>query len=120
MKPGLVRLLAAVALAASLAAAFHWWTSDRRRILAQFEALQSALEKTGSGGAEGTLDRLAHARAVSALFADGFVILAQPYEGTIADRQQLMAVVDRYRGSAESIAVSDSEVEVNVRANATA
>ncbi|MEO8195199.1 MAG: nuclear transport factor 2 family protein [Thermoanaerobaculia bacterium] len=120
MKPGLVRILAVVALAIALAAIVHWWTSDRRRILAQFEALQSAIEKNGPGGSEGTLDRLAHARAVSQMFADGFVILAQPYEGTIDSRQQLMAVVDRYRGSAETIAVSASEVEVKLRPNATA
>ncbi|MEO7795568.1 MAG: nuclear transport factor 2 family protein [Thermoanaerobaculia bacterium] len=117
MKPGLLRLVALVALAGVLVAAVLWWTSDRRRILAQFEALQDALEK-GSG--EGTLDRVAHARAVSELFADGFVILAQPYEGTIEDRQQLMGIVDRYRASAETITVSDSEVELKVRENATA
>lgn len=117
MKPGLGRILAVVALVAALAALVHWWRSDRRRILGQFEALQSAIEKRG---AEGALDRLGHARAVSQLFAEGFVILAQPYEGTIADRQQLMGIVDRYRGSAETIAVSDSEVEVTLRENATA
>lgn len=117
MRPGLVRLLAVAALAVILVALVFWWTSDRRRILAQFEALQGAIEKHSS---EGALDRLAHARDVSQLFADGFVILAQPYEGTIADRQQLMGVVDRYRGSAETIAVSDSEVEVTLRENATA
>lgn len=117
MRPGLVRLLALLALAAALAALVHWWTSDRRRILARFENLQGAIAKSGS---EGTLDRLAHARDVSELFADGFVILAQPYEGSIEDRQQLMGVVDRYRESAETIAVSDSEVEVTLRPNATA
>ena len=117
MRPGLVRLPALGARAGILVALALWWTSDRRRILAQFEALQSAIEKHSS---EGALDRLSHARDVSQLFADGFVILAQPYEGTIADRQQLMGIVDRYRGSAETIAVSDSEVEVTLRENATA
>jgi hypothetical protein len=108
----LAALAAAVVVAVGL-----WWTGDRRRILAQFEALQGAIEKSRG---EGTLDRVAHARAVSELFADGFVILAAPYEGTIEDRQQLMAIVDRYRASAEAIAVSDSEVEVTLRENATA
>lgn len=117
MRPGLVRLLALAAVAAILVALALWWTSDRRRIVAQFEALQGAIEKRGG---EGALDRLAHAREVSECFADGFVLLAQPYEGTITDRQQLMGIVDRYRGSAESIAVSDSEVEVTLRENATA
>ena len=117
MKPGLVRILVVVALIAALAALVPWWTSDRRRILGQFEALQSAIEKRGS---EGALDRLGHARDVAQLFAEGFVILAQPYEGTIADRQQLMGIVDRYRGSAETIVVSDSDVEVTLRENATA
>lgn len=117
MKPGLARLLALLALSGILVAFALWWTSDRRRILAQFEALQSAIEKRGD---EGTLDRVAHARKVADLFADGFVILAQPYEGTIEDRQQLMGVVDRYRGSAQTIAVADSEVEVTLRPNATA
>lgn len=117
MKPGLVRILGLVLLAALLAALFLWWTSDRRRILAAFEELQRQLEKAGH---EGTLDRLAHARGVAAVFADGFLILAEPYEGSIADRQQLMAVVDRYRESAERIAVSASEVEVTLRPNATA
>ncbi len=117
MKSGLVRLVALLALAAILGGLFFWWRSDRRRIVVQFEELQSALAKSGS---EGTLDRLAHAREIAALFADGFVILAQPYEGTIEDRQQLMAIVDRYRESAETISVSDSEVEVTLRPNATA
>lgn len=116
-RSGLVRLIALVLLSAILVALFFWWTSDRRRIVAQFEALQEALEKSGE---EGTFDRLGHARGVSEVFADGFVILAQPYEGTIADRQQLMAIVDRYRASAERIAVSDSDVEVQLRPNATA
>jgi len=117
VKPGLLRLLALLALVAALVAVALWWTSDRRRILAQFEALQSAIEK---GPGQGTLDRVAHARAVSGLFADGFVILAAPYEGTIEDRQQLMAIIDSYRASATAIAVSDSEVEVTLRPNATA
>lgn len=116
-RSGLVRLIALVLLSAILVALFFWWTSDRRRIVAQFEALQEALEKSGE---EGTFDRLGHARGVSEVFADGFVILAQPYEGTIADRQQLMAIVDRYRASAERISVSDSDVEVQLRPNATA
>lgn len=117
MKPGLVRLVTLSALVAVIVGFVLWWTSDRRRIAAQFEALQNAIEKAGS---EGTLDRVSHARAASDLFAEGFVILAQPYEGTIEDRQQLMAIVDRYRESAERIVVSDSEVEVELRPNATA
>jgi hypothetical protein len=117
VRPGLVRLLLLAALVAAGVAIALWWGSDRRRILARFEVLQGAIEKSGP---EGALDRLGHARAVSDLFADGFVILAQPYEGTIADRQQLMGVVDRYRGSAETIAVSDSDVVLALRPNATA
>ncbi|MBP9145051.1 MAG: nuclear transport factor 2 family protein [Thermoanaerobaculia bacterium] len=113
----LVRLVALLALVGALVALGLWWTSDRRRIVAQFEALQ---EELGKSGEEGTFDRLGHARGVSEIFADGFVILAEPYEGTIADRQQLMAIVDRYRASAERITVSDSEVEVELRPNATA
>jgi hypothetical protein len=117
-RSGLVRLVASWSYwPAILVALFFWWTSDRRRIVAQFEALQEALEKSGD---EGTFDRLGHARGVSEVFADGFVILAQPYEGTIADRQQLMGIVDRYRASAERITVSDSEVDVELRPNATA
>ncbi len=117
MKPRLVRLVALLALTASLVGLFFWWRSDRRRIVAQFEILQDELEKSGD---EGTIDRLGHARGVAEIFVEGFVILAQPYEGTIEDRQQLMAVVDRYRASAERITVSDSEVEVQLRPNATA
>ena len=117
MRPGLVRLLALLVLAAILAALLLWWTSDRRRVLAAFEELQSQVEKSGH---EGTLDRLAHARGAAQVFADGFLILAQPYEGSITDRQQLMAIIDRYRESADRIAVSDSEVEVTLRPNATA
>mgnify|MGYP003382673046 CR=1 FL=1 len=112
MKPRLVRLVALLALTASLVGLFFWWRSDRRRIVAQFETLQDELEKSGD---EGTIDRLGHARGVSEIFVEGFVIRAQPYEGTIEDRQQLMAVVDRYRASAERITVSDSEVEKIVR-----
>jgi hypothetical protein len=117
VRPALVRAVAILALAAILAGLGLWWTSDRRRVLAAFEALQEQLEKRGP---EGALDRLSHARAVSELFADGFLILAQPFEERIDDRQQLMAIVDRYRESAERITVSDSDVELTLRANATA
>ena len=110
-------MLVGLALAAIFVALALWWTGDRRRIAAQFEALQNALAKNG---AEGTLDRISHAKGVAEIFADGFVVLAQPYEGTIEDRQQLMAIVDRYRQSADSISVSDSEVEVALRPNDTA
>ena len=117
MRPGLVRILGLFVLAATLAALFLWWTSDRRLVLQAFEELQRQL---GKSAPEGTLDRLAHARGVAAVFADGFLILAQPYEGSIEDRQQLMAIVDRYRESAERITVSDSDVEITLRPNATA
>ena len=117
MKLSLVRFLVLLFAVVGLLAAYRWWTSDRRQILAAFEEMQEAVEKSGE---EGALDRLAHARAVGERFADGFIISAQPYEGEITERQQLMAVVDRYRSSASTIRVDDSEVELTLRENATA
>ncbi|MEO8276063.1 MAG: nuclear transport factor 2 family protein [Thermoanaerobaculia bacterium] len=117
MKAGQIRLLALLAVVVTLFATYRWWASDQRRIRARFASLQTELEKSGK---EGTLDRFAHARAVDKLFADGFVIRAQPYEGTLTDRQELMAVVDRYRESAETVRVGASDVLLTVRENATA
>lgn len=117
MKPGLVRLVAVAALVVALVAAFRWWRSDARRIEGNFDRLLAAVEKSGE---ESHLDRLGRAGQFAELFARDFVVTARPYEGTIADRQQLMGILDRYRTSARRIAARGVDRELELRDNGTA
>ncbi len=96
---------------------WRWWTSEERRLGRSLARLEAAVEKRGP---ESELARFAKARELVELFAPGFVIYARPYEGTITDRQQLAAVVDRYRATATRIAVRDRERHLELRENGTA
>lgn len=117
MRAGWVRVGAAAAVAVALLLALRWYRSDERRIRKAFDDLLAAVEKSGE---ESPLDRLGHARSFSKLFAASFVITAKPYEGTITDRQQLMAIVDGYRTNAESVRARGVDRELTVRGNGTA
>jgi hypothetical protein len=111
---------AAAAIAAALVGLFmvwRWYSGDERRIAAEFDALLASVEKSGP---ESQLDRLGHARDFAERFARDFRVSAKPYEGTITDRQQLMAIVDGYRSGAESVAARGVDREIKVRDNGTA
>ncbi len=117
MHRSLWRWAAVALLAAGAWAGLRWWSSDARRIGAALDALEEAAEKSGP---ESDLVRLAKARELLARFAPGFVVFARPYAGTITDRQQLAAVVERYRSTASRVAVSDRDRQLEVRDNGTA
>jgi len=117
MRSGAVRAGVAVALVVALALAWRWYRSDERRIGNELEALLAAVEKTG---AETQLDRLGHARSFAKRFAESFVVTAKPYEGTITDRQQLMALVDGYREMSTSVRARAVDRDLTVRSNGTA
>lgn len=105
------KLLAAVAIVAIAVGAWSWWTSDRRRLSARIDEMVSLFEKSAP---EDQLTAFGRTRQIVALFAPGFVILARPYEGTITDRQQLAAVVQRYREGRSTIEVADAERSIEI------
>ncbi len=99
------RLLAAVAVIVALTALWSWWRSDRRRISARLDEIESLLDKSGT---EDQLTAFGRTRRIVAAFAPGFVIQARPYEGSISDLQQLAGVIHGYRESSRRIEVRDS------------
>jgi hypothetical protein len=111
------RLAAVLVLVVAAWAAWAWWRSDERRIAARWKGALVAFEKSGQ---EDQLTAFGKVRDIVSLFAPGFVISARPYEGTIADGQQLAAVVARYRDSARRIQVSDADREIALFENRTA
>jgi hypothetical protein len=98
-------------VAAVLIAGWVWWSSDARRLGARLAELEAAFEKDGP---EDQLASFGKTRRIVELFAPGFLILARPYEGSISDRQQLAAIVQRYRDSARTIDVSSGSRETEV------
>jgi hypothetical protein len=117
LKPGWLRWAAVAALAVALLLALRWWRSDERRIHAAFDGMLAAAEKSGE---ESQLDRLGHARRFAEVFAFEFVVSAQPYSGTITDRQQLMGILDAYRSASRTVTARGVDRELTVRDNGTA
>ena len=105
------RPLALVTVVAVAVGAWMWWTSDRRRLSARIDEMTSLFEKSGP---EDQLTAFGRTRQIVGLFAPGFVILARPYEGTLTDRQQLAAVVQRYREGRSTIDVADAERSIEI------
>jgi hypothetical protein len=99
------RLLAGLAGIVALAALWSWWASDRRRISARLDEVESLFDKSGP---EDQLTAFGRTRHIVAAFAPGFVVQARPYEGSISDLQQLAGVVQGYRESSSRIDVHDS------------
>jgi len=107
-----VKKLLALGVAGAIAVgAWMWWTSDRRRLSARIDEMVELFEKSGP---EDQLTAFGHTRQIVAMFAPGFVILARPYEGSIADRQQLAAVVQRYREGNTRIEIGDAERAISI------
>ncbi|KAB2966398.1 MAG: hypothetical protein F9K18_05670 [Thermoanaerobaculia bacterium] len=105
------RLVAAAVLVTALAGIWIWWTSDRRRLNARLDEIESLFEKSGP---EDQLTSFGRTRQIVAMFAPGFVASARPYEGAITDSQQLAAIVMRYRDGSERIEIGDREREVAI------
>lgn len=105
------RLVSGLLVLVLAAAAWGWWTSDRRRLSARLAAIQEWFEKSGP---EDQLTSFGKTRRIVEAFAPGFVVLARPYEATVTDRQQLAAIVQRYRDGAAAIRVDAAEREVRI------
>jgi hypothetical protein len=117
LRPSLIRLVAAIGLVAAAFLAHRWWGSDERRVQRAFDGLLESVEKTGP---ETQLDRFASARDFAKRFANGFVVSAKPYEGTITDRQQLVAIIDTYRSASDRVRARGLDRELTLRDNGTA
>lgn len=107
------RLVAAAVVVAALAGTWIWWTSDRRRLNARLDEIESLF---GKSGPEDQLTSFGRTRQIVAMFAPGFVASARPYEGTITDAQQLAAIVMRYRDGSQRIEIRDRERAIAVDA----
>ncbi len=105
------RLVAALVVAVLAITGWAWWSSDRRRLAARLDEIRSWLEKSGP---EDQLTSFGNTRRIVEAFAPGFVVLARPYEATITDRQQLAAVVQRYRDGADTIRIGATGREFRV------
>jgi hypothetical protein len=88
------RLLVLGLLLAVFVGAIAYWRSDRRRILARLGEAEAAMAKSGE---EDQLTSFGKVRDVVELFAPGFLVTAQPYQGSISDRQELAGVIHGYR-----------------------
>ena len=88
-----------------------WLRSDERRIRGRLEELAEQMEKDGP---EDQLAAFAVARGVSEAFAPGFVVLATPYQGRIADIQELMSAVMTFRNASPRIEVDIRDVALEV------
>jgi hypothetical protein len=106
------KLAAAVALLVAAVALWVWWRSPERRLARRLDALVEALEK---GGEEGSLVAAVTAREVLGFFAEGFLVRARPYEGSLGDPQELMGAVMRFRAAAPrvAIAIGDREIQMH-------
>ncbi len=88
------------------------WRGDEQQILRQLDRLEELMSKPGT---EDQLAAFGRAREVSALFIDGFVARAEPWQGTLTDRKELTGALIRYRSAARVIEarIGSRRVEVN-------
>jgi hypothetical protein len=111
MPPRLRTVVAVVLLLAAGLAAWRHFTSPQRQVLRRLGALADLLAKDGP---ENQLTAAATARGVAGFFAPGFFVRADPYEGELADPQQLMGAVMRLRGPAQRLDVAFSDRDVRL------
>jgi hypothetical protein len=72
-------------------------------------------------GEEDQLTSFGKVRDVVGLFAAGFLVTAQPYEGSISDRQELAAVIHGYRSSQARLKLTHGGLSLSIdRARGTA
>ncbi len=100
------RILVVGVLGAGLIGAWLWWSSDVRKLERRLSEIE---ELFGKSGPEDQLTAFGKTRQIVGLFAPGFVVLARPYQGSIADTAQLAAVIQSYRSSAGRIDVASGE-----------
>jgi hypothetical protein len=111
MSPRLRTLLLAAGLLVAAGAVWLHLASPERRVLRRLDELA---ERLGKNGAESQLAAAATARGVADFFAPGFVVRAQPYDGSLSDPRELMAAVMRLRGAGERNAVDFAEGDVQL------
>lgn len=102
----------AIAIVAAAVALFFYLRGDERRILRQLDRLEELMSKQG---AEDQLASFVVVREVSSLFADGFVVRAKPWQGSLVGRKELTGALMRYRTAALVIEaeVGSRELEVD-------
>jgi len=111
------RIVALVAVGLALVVAWRLWPSDERRIARALERLEGACGKSGPDGPLALLDKT---ETIIQAFAPGFLVAAEPYEGTITDARRLAGLVHQYRASVDRVVVRDSERSIEVGSRGTA
>lgn len=104
------RWLALALILAGLAFYFIW-RGDRRQISRRLDHLEELMSKHG---VEEQLVSFGVAREISSLFVDGFMIRADPWEGSLIDRKELTGALMRYRTAAQVIEASVGSRELEI------
>ena len=111
------RILALVAVVLAATAAYLWSQSDRRRIERALDRLESACEKEGP---DSPMALLARNQTITGSFAPGFLAVAEPYQGSFTDAQELARAIHVYRASSRRISVDDAERRLEIGRDGTA
>lgn len=109
--------MAALAVVAAVAAWLLLADSDERRIGKALDRLMAACEKSGPDSAVALLTRN---QTIVGAFAPGFLLSAEPYNGTLTDPQEVARLIHVYRASSQTVSVGDSERTIEVRDGGTA
>ena len=107
----------AAAVIALLAAGYFWLGSEERRIEKALERFEAACEKDGP---DSPMSLLSRNQTITGAFAPGFLLVAEPYEGSFTDPQELARAIHVYRASSRRISVDDSERRLDVEDDGTA
>ncbi len=111
------RIVALVAVALVAAGFFLWSRGDRRRIERALERLESACAKEGP---DSPVSLLTRNQTIVNSFAPGFLAVAEPYQGSFTDAQELARAIHVYRASSKRISVDDSERRLEIGRDGTA
>lgn len=111
------RWLALAAVVLALLVVWKSWSGDRRAIERRLARVLEVCEKRKADDQLAIIER---ARVLQKAFAPGFVIQAKPYKGTLTDLRQVIGAIETYRATARTVAVSSSDVDVELGAGGTA
>ena len=91
--------------------AVSWYSSPERQINRKLIQLQKLVAKAP---AEDNLTAIGKARSVTEMFTDDFEFVAEQFNFTTRDRQQLAVGIHQYRSRAQALAVQIRDRELSV------